>query len=92
MAQLGYRPPLMIEVTSLKDGIDGQTFQIQRARHIYRTDEGYSCSLELVAARKPDGTYEPRVAPVAFDVAAAMAALRRRQQEQQLNAVRTYWE
>jgi len=92
MGQLGYRPPLMIEVTSLKDGIDGQTFQIQRARHVYRTGEGYTCTLELVAERKPDGTFEPKVAPVAFDVSAALSALRRRQQEQQLNALRTYWE
>jgi len=49
-------------------------------------------TLELVAARKPDGTYEPKVAPVLFDIAAALAAVRRAQQEEQLNALRTRWE
>jgi hypothetical protein len=91
MAQLGYRPPLMMQVTSLKDGIDKQTFQIQRARHLYRAGEGYNCTLELVAVRKPDGTYEPKVAPAAFDVSAALTAIRKRQLEQQLNALRTNW-
>jgi hypothetical protein len=90
-AQLGYRPPLMIQVTSLKDGIDGETFQIQRARHRYRPGEGYLCDLELVAARKPDGTYEPRVAPVMFDLAAQLAASRRAIQERELNALRSRW-
>jgi len=89
MAQLGYRPPLMIQVTSPR--VVG-TFQIQRARHVYRPEEGYTCELELVAAKNPDGTYEPKVAPVVFDLAATLAALRKRQQEQQLNALRTNWE
>jgi hypothetical protein len=91
MAQLGYRPPLMIQVTSLKDGIDQKTFQIQRARHVYRPKEGYTCELELVAARKPDGTYEPKVTPATFDLQGALALLRRTQSERQLNAIRTNW-
>jgi hypothetical protein len=90
-AQLGYRPPLMIQVTSLKDGINGETFQIQRARHRYLPQEGYTCDLELVAARKPDGTYEPKVAPVMVDLAAQIAAARRSIWEKQLNDLRKEW-
>ena len=91
-AQLGYRPPLMIQVTSLKDGLDQETFQIQRARHHYKPQEGYMVTLELVAARKPDGTYEPKVAPVMFDLAAQIAAGRKAIQERELNALRSRWE
>jgi hypothetical protein len=81
----------MIQVTSLKDGIDGESFQIQRARHHYKPQEGYVCDLELVAARKPDGSYEPRVAPVMFDLAAQLAANRRVIRERELNALRSRW-
>jgi hypothetical protein len=91
-AQLGYRPPLMIQVTSLKDNIDQETFQIQRARHHYKPQEGYTVTLELVAARKPDGTYEPKVAPVMFDLAAQIAVGRKATQERELNALRSRWE
>ncbi|MGD2200483.1 MAG: hypothetical protein PVJ38_02485 [Candidatus Bathyarchaeota archaeon] len=90
-AQPGYRPPMMVSVSSLKDGLDGETFQIQRARHHYSPGRGYRCTLELVAARKPDGSYEAKVAPVHFDLAAMPAALRRRQMAQQLNSLRSAW-
>jgi hypothetical protein len=90
-AQTGFRPPDMIQVTSLKDELDQKTFQIQRAHHIYTPEEGYTCELELVAARKPDGTYEPKVAPVTFDLEGALALLRRKRAEAELYTVRTNW-
>ena len=91
-AQTGFRPPEMIQVTSLKDSIDQVTFQIQRARHVYRPKEGYICELELVAARKTDGTYEPKVAPATFDLEGALALMRRKLGESDLNALRSNWE
>ena len=45
-----------------------------------------------VAARTPDGTYEPKVAPVMFDLAAQIARARRSIQEKELNALRRNWE
>ena len=90
-AQTGFRPPDMIQVTSLKDELDQKTFQIQRARHVHTPEEGYTCELELVAARKPDGTYEPKVAPVTFDLEGALALLRRKRAEAELYTVRTNW-
>jgi len=89
--QVGYRPPQMVALTSLKDGIDGETFQIQRARHVYTPGEGYTCDLELVAARKPDGSYEAEVAPVMFDLAASIAEVRRAIRDRELNVLRTGW-
>ncbi len=91
-AQPGFRPPMTVSVSSLKDGLDGATMQIQRARHHYSPGKGYTCTLEVVAGKKPDGTYEAGVAPVQFDLAAALAAMRRRQGEQQLNSLRSQWE
>ena len=91
-AQPGFRPPMTVSVSSLKDGLDGVTMQIQRARHHYSPGKGYTCTLEVVAGKKPDGTYEAGVAPVQFDLAAALAAMRRRQGEQQLNSLRSQWE
>jgi len=91
-AQPGFRPPQTVTVSSLKDALDGVTMQIQRARHAYAPGKGYTCTLELVAARKADGTFEAGVAPVQFDLAASLAAMRRRLGEQQLNSLRSEWE
>ena len=90
-AQVGYRPPQTVTLTSLKDGVDGETFQMQRARHRYTPGEGYFCDLELVAARKPDGSYEPKVAPVMFDLAAQIAAGRKAIRDRELNSLRNQW-
>jgi len=90
-AQPGYRPPQMVTVTSLKDGLDGATFQIQRARHRYTPADGYVCDLDMVAARKPDGTYEPKVAPAAVDLGALLAQMSRSHAEGLLNNLRTEW-
>ncbi|MBA7594885.1 hypothetical protein ES703_01841 [subsurface metagenome] len=89
--QVGYRPPQMVVLTSLKDGVDGETFQIQRARHVYTPGEGYTCDLELVAARRPDGSYVAEVAPVMFDLAASIAEVRRAIRDRELNVLRTGW-
>ena len=89
--QVGYRPPQTVSLTSLKDGIDGETFQIQRARHSYTPGEGYTCDLELVAARKQDGSYEAEVAPVTFDLAASIAEARRAIRDRELNVLRSGW-
>jgi len=90
--QPGYRPPQMVTVTSLKDGLDGASFQIVRTRHRYTPGDGYTCDLDLVAARKPDGTYEPKVAPVVVDLGAVLAEMRRRRMQDLLNSLRTEWE
>jgi len=73
-------------------GLGEVAMQIQRARHRYTPGGGYTCTLGLVAAKKPDGSYEAKVAPVQFDLATALAAIRRRQMEQQLNSLRSQWE
>ncbi len=89
--QLGYRPPMRVTVTSLKDGVDQRDFQIVRAVHRYTPGAGYVCDLDLVAARKPDGSYEPRIAPAVDDVGMSLAAMRRMQREGGLNALRSVW-
>jgi len=89
--QTGYRPPMMATVTCLKDGLDQVLFQIQRARHRYTPGEGYTCELEMVAARKPDGSYEAKVAPGATDFALFLADRERRRREEELNSLQRNW-
>jgi len=90
--QLGFRPPQIVTLTSLKDGLSQRQFQTQRARHHYTPGGGYVCELELVAARKPDGTYEPKLAPASTDLGATIAELRQRQRDGQLSDLRSAWE
>ncbi|MFH2111211.1 MAG: LamG domain-containing protein [Candidatus Bathyarchaeota archaeon] len=90
-AQLGYRPPQTVTVTSLKDGLEARSFQIVRAQHRYTPGGGYVCDLDLAAARLPDGSYEPRVAPAVADVGLGLAALRRMRYETGLNSLRSVW-
>ncbi|RLI33198.1 hypothetical protein DRO56_02280 [Candidatus Bathyarchaeota archaeon] len=91
-AQLGYRPPQHVSVTSLKDGLRGEVFQIQRARHKYKPGD-YTCELELIAARKPDGSYEPKISPrpSAGDLGAQLAGLRRSYEVSSLSLLRGEW-
>jgi len=89
--QLGYRPPMRVTLTSLKDGIDQESFQIVRAVHRYTPGKGYVCDLDLVAARKPDGSYEPKIAPAVDDVGMSLAMMRRIQRESELNSLRNVW-
>jgi len=89
--QLGYRPPMKVTLTSLKDGIDQREFQIVRAVHRYTPGKGYVCDLDLVAARKPDGSYEPRIAPAVDDVGMSLAVKMRILSESGLNSLRNVW-
>jgi len=89
--QLGYRPPMTVTLTSLKDGVDQRSFQIVRAQHRYTPGEGYECILDLVAARKPDGSYEPKIAPAVDDVGMSLALRLRLLGESGLNSLRNVW-
>jgi len=89
--QLGYRPPMKVTLTSLKDGVDQESFQIVRAVHRYTPGMGYVCDLDLVAARKPDGSYEPRIAPAVDDVGMSLAVKMRILSESGLNSLRNVW-
>ncbi|MCW4048332.1 MAG: hypothetical protein NWE89_01215 [Candidatus Bathyarchaeota archaeon] len=89
--QLGYRPPMKVTLTSLKDGIDQKEFQIVRAVHRYTPGEGYRCEVDLVAARKPDGSFEPGIAPAIDDLGLSLAVMRRMQRESGLNSLRNVW-
>ena len=64
---------------------------MQRARHRYTPGGGYACDLDLVAARAPDGGYEPRVAPSATGLGSMLSELRSGQQREGLNSLRSEW-
>jgi hypothetical protein len=90
-AQPGYRPPMHINVTSRKDGLNQATFQIQRATHHYTPQTGYTTSLELIAAHASNGTYNPGTAPAPTTLGLEIGAWRRRQQEAELNTLQKPW-
>ncbi len=90
-SQLGYRPPMTVYLTSLKDGIDQKDFQIVKAIHRYTPGHGYVCELDLIAAHKSDGTYEPKVAPAVDDVGMSLAVKMRILSESGLNSLRNVW-
>jgi hypothetical protein len=90
--QPGYRPPQIVSVTSLKDGLDARSFQIVGAVHRYTPDKGYTCELDLAAAKLPDGSYEPKIATNISDIGLGLAALRRMGSEAGLNSLRSVWE
>lgn len=89
--QLGYRPPMTVTLTSLKDGIDQKCFQITRAQHRYTPSEGYTCTLSLIASRTSAGVYEPRVAPMVDDLGMSLAVRMRILRETGLNDLRNRW-
>jgi hypothetical protein len=89
--QVGYRPPQTVTVTSLKDGLDARSLQVVRAQHRYTPGGGYVCELDLAAARLPDGSYEPEIAPAVTDVGLGLAELRRARSEAMLNSIRSVW-
>ncbi|MCK4298360.1 MAG: hypothetical protein KAX80_02440, partial [Planctomycetes bacterium] len=62
-----------------------------RAVHRYTPGKGYVCDLDLVAARKPDGSYEPRIAPAVDDVGMSLAVKMRILSESGLNSLRNVW-
>lgn len=65
-AQEGYRPPAKLVLSSAKDNIQYEEFKILKARHHYvpSRDEAplYICDLDLIAAKKTDGSYEVPIA------------------------------
>ncbi len=65
-AQEGYRPPAQVVVSSAKDSIYYEYFKILKARHHYviQREEAplYLCDLDLITAKKTDGTYEVPIA------------------------------
>ncbi len=65
LAQTGYRPPQTIEVSSLKDGLYDKDFQIVRARHLITVKEGYTCEIDLIAAKTDftTMTLDPKINP-----------------------------
>ena len=89
--QPGYRPPMTVELTSLKDGVDGETFQITRATHRLSPSGGYECELQLVASRDSAGSYEAAVSPSIDDVGVNLAVMRRKQKEGAMNSLRGRW-
>jgi hypothetical protein len=89
--QPGYRPPQTVQVTSLRHCLSGNTFQVQRARHRYTPGGGYTCDLDLVAARAPDGGYEPKVAPSSSGLGSMISELRSGQLREGLNSLRSEW-
>lgn len=91
LAQQGYRPPMIITLTSLKDGIDEKSFQIQRARHRVTPGEGYLCELELIASKSSGGVYEPKIAPGLDDLGSSLGRLKRRQMDGMLSSLRSVW-
>jgi len=62
-AQVGFRPPQKVKVTSLKDGFNSSYLQIISARHRYVPQDIYTCELELITAVKTDGTFKPDMMP-----------------------------
>jgi len=89
--QLGYRPPMTVTLTSLKDGVNQKSFQLTRAQHRYTTGEGYTCLLSLIASRSGAGVYEPRVAPMVDDLGISLAMRMRLLRESGLNDLRNKW-
>ena len=68
-----YFPPQDINVYSQKDGINGETFQIQKARHRITTEGGYVCELNLVASKTAAGVYSSALAPAVDDLDIALS-------------------
>jgi len=89
--QLGYRPPMTVTLTSLKDGVNQKSFQLTRAQHRYTPSEGYTCLLSLIASRSGAGVYEPRVAPMVDDLGVSLAMRMRLLRESGLNDLRNKW-
>ncbi len=69
-AQLGYRPPQKVSVTSLKDGLLSQYFQIVRARHRVTVSSSYYVDLDMIAAKTgiSPPAYDALVGPALQDL------------------------
>lgn len=89
--QPGYRPPMLVNLTNQKDGIDGETFQIIRAIHTVNPSNGYECELDLIATRDSSGVYTAKIAPVLHDLGLNLGSLTRHQQLAMLNTLHSKW-
>lgn len=85
------RSPQTVTLYSLKEGIDGEEFQISRVIHSLTPDLEYVCTLYLTAALRSNCTYEPGVSPTVSDFGMSLANLRRKQAESGLNSLRNMW-
>lgn len=79
-AQLGYRPPQKVSVTSLKDGLLGQYFQIVRARHKVTVSGSYYVDRDMIAAktRISPPAYDALISPALQDLETILAEWRKR--------------
>ncbi len=82
---------MLVQLTSLKDGIDGETFQITRATHTVSSSNGYECELDLIATRDSTGAYEAKIAPTLSSLGAQLGASRRAQRDALLNTLQSKW-
>ncbi len=90
-AQPGYRPPMVVGVTSLQTGHGDSQFQLVRARHTYTPSQGYVCTLTLQAASTPGGGLDPQVEPVPQGLGGVLGQWMRRRNESDLNDLRSRW-
>jgi len=81
---------MMIKINSLKDGQREVWFQIRRAHHKVSTPGGYTCELELVAARVLTG-YNGKVTPGFSGLGEELARLRSRERDTRLSSLRSVW-
>jgi hypothetical protein len=79
-AQLGYRPSQKVSVTSLKDGLLSQYFQIVRARHRVSVPNSYFVDLDIIAAKTSISppAYDALVGPALQDLETILAEWRKR--------------
>ena len=81
----------LVQLTSLKDGIDGEVFQINRAIHRFSPSEGYQCTLSLQAARGSSGVFDAKVKPASDGFGLGLAQWMRIQNESAMNTLRSRW-
>jgi len=94
MAQLGYRPPQTVTVTSLKNELNQKTFQIVRAQHRLKVGDPYTVDLDLIAAKTsispPD--YSALVGPARGDLETVLTEWRKKTVQEALYPLRTQYE
>jgi hypothetical protein len=94
MAQLGYRPPQKVTVTSLKDELNQQIFQIVRAQHRLKVGEPYVVDLDLIAAKTSISppAYSALVGPARGDLETVLTEWRKKTTQEALYPLRTQYE
>ena len=94
MAQLGYRPPQKVTVTSLKDELNQQVFQIVRAQHRLKVGDPYVVDLDLIAAKTSISppAYSALVGPARGDLETVLTEWRKKTTQEALYPLRTQYE